>query len=113
MTKYLLDVNMPNYFGDWQPPLFKHIVEIDRTWSDSKIWEYAQRNDLTILTKDYYFYDRIISDAAPPRVVHFRLGNIKRKDFQAFAATNWEAIRELSEQNKLVIVYEDEILTLG
>lgn len=111
MTKYLLDVNMPNYFGEWRSPVFQHVVEIDRRWSDSNIWEYARANELTILTKDYDFYDRIISDAPPPRVVHFRLGNMKRKNFQAFAAANWKKIAQLSEQNKLVIVYEAEILT--
>ncbi len=29
MVKYLLDVNMPNYFGAWKPPIFQHVVEID------------------------------------------------------------------------------------
>ncbi len=112
MAKYLLDVNMTNYFGEWQPPLFQHVVELNRRWLDSSIWEYARNKDMTILTKDYDFYDRIISDAPPPRVIHFRLGNMKRKDFQAFATANWEKIRLLSEQNKLVIVYQEEILTL-
>ena len=112
MVKYLLDVNMPNYFGVWKPPIFQHVVEIDRRWSDSNIWEYARNIDLTILTKDYDFYDRIISDAPPPRVIHFRLGNMKRKDFQAFATDNWDKIKALSEENKLVIVYENEIMTL-
>ena len=112
ITKYLLDVNMPKYFGEWQPPLFQHVVDIDRTWTDTKIWDYARSKDLTILTKDYDFYDRIIADGPPPRIIHFRLGNKKLKDFQAFALTNWEEIKNLSDQNKLVIVYEDEILTL-
>ncbi|MFN0214375.1 MAG: DUF5615 family PIN-like protein [Saprospiraceae bacterium] len=113
MAKYLLDVNMPNYFGEWQPPVFQHMVEIGRTWSDTKIWEYAQRNSLTILTKDYDFYDRIVVEDPPPWVVHFRLGNMKLKDFQSFIADNWIEISELSTQNKLVVVFEDEILSVG
>ena len=110
MATYLIDVNLPNYFGEWRPPAFQHVVELNRHWSDTEIWNYAQQNGLTILSKDYDFYNRIIATEAPPKVIHFRLGNMKLKDFQTFIAKNWSDIAKASISNKLVIVYEDEIL---
>lgn len=108
--KYLLDVNMPRYFGEWRPPDFKQVTELDSRWSDSKIWEFARHQNLIILTKDYDFYDRIIAtDEPPPRVIHFRTGNMKLKFFKKLIETNWPMISELAESHKLVLVYPDSV----
>ncbi|MFN4256372.1 MAG: DUF5615 family PIN-like protein [Saprospiraceae bacterium] len=112
MPKYLLDVNIPKYFGNWRPPEFQHVVELNDKWSDTEIWEYAKANDLTIITKDYDFHDRMLLASPPPRVIHFRVGNMKRKEFQQFIEENWEMISPLSDAHKLVLVYREETIVV-
>lgn len=110
MPKYLLDVNLPKYFGPWQPPDFVHVVDLDRKWHDTKIWDYAQVQGLTIITKDRDYFVLMLLNEPPPRVIQLRTGNMRLKDFQAFIEKNWKDIAETSEQHKLVIVYDDQIL---
>jgi len=55
MLKYLIDANLPYYFGLWNSPEFIHIHDIDETWSDDNIWEFAKENNLIIITKDADF----------------------------------------------------------
>lgn len=43
--------------------------------SDLTIWEFAQRNDYVILTKDNDFDERVQVMGCPPKVVHLVCGN--------------------------------------
>jgi predicted nuclease of predicted toxin-antitoxin system len=45
----------------------------------------------------------------PPKVIHLRIGNIKFKQMEEFISRNWETIRNLSDNHKLVTVYLDRI----
>lgn len=83
--------------------------DIDDQWNDSKIWEYARIHDLTIITKDADFSNRIIFSEPPPRVIHLRFGNLRFNDFYQVISTQWKAIVELSEACKLVNVFTDNI----
>ena len=110
MPSYLLDVNLPGFFGPWQPPEFMHVIDLNRRWSDLQIWEYAEMHSLTIVSKDRDYFEQMLLQEPPPRVIHLRIGNIRLKNFQAFFEKNWKDIAEISEQHKLVMVYEDQIL---
>jgi len=46
VAKYLIDANLPYYFGLWNTPDFTHVRDIDDTLSDEQIWVYARQNDL-------------------------------------------------------------------
>lgn len=50
MAIFLIDVNLPYYFSLWNSPDYLHQIDINDSWPDSKIWEYAQENGLTIIT---------------------------------------------------------------
>jgi predicted nuclease of predicted toxin-antitoxin system len=65
------------------------------------------KNNLTIITKDSDFSNRIIQSTPPPKVIHLKIGNMKLKDFTAFIEAHWKQIEELSAENKLVRVYFD------
>ncbi len=39
---------------------------------DAEIWRYAKSGDMTIVTKDSDFIDRIIISEPPPRIIHFQ-----------------------------------------
>lgn len=69
MAKYLIDVNLPNIPGLWDSTDFIHQTTLDRKKQDDKIWEYARYHNLTLVSKDGDFYQRILFDEPPPRVI--------------------------------------------
>lgn len=34
MAQFLIDANLPYYFGLWNNPDYIHVLDIDDTWSD-------------------------------------------------------------------------------
>ena len=84
MTKYLIDVNLPLYFGLWNNETYIHQLNLNPKADDQTIWEYAKEKKLTIITKDSDFSNRILITAPPPKVIHIKLGNMKMKDFHKF-----------------------------
>jgi predicted nuclease of predicted toxin-antitoxin system len=78
-------------------------------WSDSQIWLYARENNLTVVTKDIDFSNRIILSKPPPRFIHIKVGNMRLSSFRQFMIDNWERIAQVSKSNKLVNVYLDKI----
>jgi predicted nuclease of predicted toxin-antitoxin system len=42
---------------------------------DAIIWEYAKRNDFTIVSKDSDFYQRSLLYGHPPKLIYLRIGN--------------------------------------
>lgn len=112
MPKYLVDVNLPCYISHWQKPDFLSQLDINRTWEDHDIWEYAKENNLTIITKDADFQDKILFQAPPPKVIWIRIGNMRLRKFKLFLEENWTEIKDLSESHKLVTVFADRIEAL-
>jgi len=43
--------------------------------SDSEIWEYARKNNFTIVTFDSDFYDLSVIKGIPPKIIWLRIGN--------------------------------------
>ena len=109
MSLFLIDANLPRRLDAWQGESFQHVADIDDEWSDSEIWTYARQNALTIVSKDADFSDRIIVSEPPPRVVHFKIGNLRLRDLKAFIEANWIEIAGASNSHKLVNVYRDRI----
>ncbi len=109
MTKYLIDVNLPYHFVNWHGNDYMHLKDIDSRMPDKEIWEYARINGLTIVTKDVDFADRIVIHTPPPKVIHFKIGNLKMNLFHDFITKHWQNIIKLNEQYKLVNVYIDRI----
>ena len=109
MNGFLFDENLPINI-QFSPLLpVKHVTEIGESLLDTEIWEYAKANDLVIVTKDADFSDRIIISEPPPRVIHLRFGNMRKRDFHAFLARVWPRIEVLIKTHKLVNVYLDSI----
>ena len=89
---FLVDVNLPKYFHFFNTNDFFHVVDIDPSLTDSKIWEYALENNLVILTKDSDFYYRCILSSHSPKIVYFKLGNMTLKELSDYFNSNWEKI---------------------
>ena len=80
--------------------------------SDATLWEHAQRHDLAIVTKDADFSQRIILTLPPPRVIHLRVGNMRRRDFEGWLIARWARIEVAARSHKLVNVFADPIQSI-
>lgn len=109
MAKYLIDVNLPYRFSFWKGDDYIHQNDINDEWSDTQIWNYAQENNFTIITKDADFSNRIIFHKPPPKVIHIRFGNLKMREFFVVMTAIWNDVIDLSENHKLVNVFRDRI----
>lgn len=110
MAKYLIDANLPQYFSHWNSGDFIHVNEISTSLSDEEIWDYTKLHDLTIVTKDVDFSLLASFDPAKhPKVIHFRLGNMKLRVLHAFVAKNWNEIVDITENHTIINVYENKI----
>lgn len=77
MVNYLIDINQPYHFSFWNHENYTHQRDLGATASDGEIWAYAQAGNLTIVTKDRDYSDRMLLTTPPPRVIHLRIGNMK------------------------------------
>jgi len=78
-------------------------------WSDTDAWAYASAHGLTIVSKDADFTNRALLEAAGPKVIHFRLGNLRMRDFHVAVANRWAEICATCDASRLVAVYRDRI----
>ncbi len=109
MAKYLIDANLPYYFELWNNPDCIHVKDLNDSWSDEVIWQYALDNNLTIITKDADFSTKVLFKGAPPKVIHLKFGNLRIKEFHNLISKIWIDIEVLIEDNSLINVYFDRI----
>src|SRR3954471_19405682 len=112
MTGFLFDDNLPyvpSLRTQWP---VTHARQLGSRLSDSELWSHAQRFDLAIVTKDADFSQRIVLSTPPPRVVHLRVRNFRRRDLIVFLESVWPGIEGLIAAHKLVNAYRDRIETL-
>jgi predicted nuclease of predicted toxin-antitoxin system len=109
MNGFLLDENLPSKI-QFSPSLpITHVSALSKSLSDTEIWQYAKEKNLVIITKDVDFSDRLMLDFNPPKVVHLRFGNLRKREFHQFLANIWPQVEELIVDHKLVNVYLDQI----
>lgn len=109
MAKYLIDINLPYYFSLWNNEDYIHQSDILNTAEDTEIWQYAKENDLTIISKDADFSNRILLAQPPPRVIHIRIGNASVREFHNILSSIWDDVLALSQSYKLVTVFKDKV----
>lgn len=61
---------------------------------DSEIWEYARKNEYTIVTFDTDFYDLSLIKGVPPKIIWLRLGNTSTDNIVHCLKQNDELINE-------------------
>jgi predicted nuclease of predicted toxin-antitoxin system len=98
MVKYLIDANLPYYFSFWAGEEYIHIRDINDEWTDTQIWQYAKERNLTIVTKDADFSDRMLLSEPPPRIIHIKLGNMKMREFHTLISSIWKEVCERNRQ---------------
>ena len=109
MAKYLIDANLLYHFEIWNNADFIHVKDLNDCWDDETIWKYALSNNLTILTKDADFSLKVLYKGAPPKVVHFIIGNLRIRDLYYLVSAIWTDIELLLIDNNLINVFTDRI----
>jgi predicted nuclease of predicted toxin-antitoxin system len=113
MPRFLIDENLPYYFELWNSDKFVHVHDLTGMKTDAQIWEYSRINDLTIVSKDSDFSNRIISKTPPPKVIHIRCGNIRIQELHRVLTSMWPQIESEILNHKLVNVYLDRIESIS
>lgn len=100
MKGFLFDENLPSriQFKTSLPLIPRSALLASPT--DTQVWEFARQGDLAIVSKDADFSERIILHIPPPRVVHIRFGNLRRKDFHTLLARVWPQVEALLKTHK-------------
>ena len=109
MRGYLFDENLPQVPS--LPTSFPvtHALALGPRPTDSELWNHAHQKDLAIVTKDADFSQRVVLTAPPPRVVHLRVRNMRRRELAIWLARTWPQIEALVASHRLVNVYRDRI----
>ena len=95
MNGFLFDEHLPANIRFTPSAPIVHVSILGVSPTDTQIWHYAKQNDLVIVTKDADFSDRFMVDSSPPKVVHLRFGNMRKRVFHEFLFGVWPTIEAL------------------
>ena len=109
MARYLIDANLPRYISYWNSDDYVFATDLGERATDQELWDYAFKHDLTIVTKDADFTDRVLVSSVGPSVIHFRVGNMRLRQFHEFLQRNWSELCRMSSEFRLVIVFDDRV----
>lgn len=109
MNGFLIDENLPLPTALPTTLPIVHSRQLGAQPSDSFLWQHAIAHELVIVTKDADFSERIQLSGPPPRIVHLRVGNMRRTEFIQWLYKQWPAIEAALPQHKLVNVYHDHL----
>ncbi|MGH7958062.1 MAG: DUF5615 family PIN-like protein [Opitutaceae bacterium] len=88
MNRVLLDENLPHALAQIMGAGVVHVTELGSRMLDQELWKYGRAHDCIIVTKDADFFDRLVVEGPPPRVVWIRTGNLRRLELEAVIARN-------------------------
>jgi predicted nuclease of predicted toxin-antitoxin system len=109
MKGLLIDENLPLPTALPTSLPIVHSRQLGTQPSDTEIWEHARSRDLVIVSKDADFLHRIQVEGPPPRVVHIRVGNMRRAAFITWLYRQWPAIERAVASHKLVSAHPDHM----
>ncbi len=109
MAEYIIDENLPQDLPIWCSGKFVHVIDIPGCITDSHIWKYAINHNLIILTKDTDFYHRYLSAINSPKVVWFKIGNMKKPEMEGFISLIWSDVEQLLITKYFLIVSKEYI----
>jgi predicted nuclease of predicted toxin-antitoxin system len=76
-------------------PLAKQLRELGlENYSDRSIWDFARKEDYTIVTFDSDFFDLNLILGTPPKIIWLRIGNATSEDIIQLFRQNFDLITE-------------------
>ena len=109
MIHLLIDENLPSSLAYHLPVTCSHATELGTQPTDQQIWQHAKKENRIILTRDTDFFDRLMLEGSPPKVIWVRLGNIRRKDLESQLIELWPRISDLISTCDLVEIHPDTL----
>lgn len=101
--KLLFDENLSHKLVERLADLFPdsvHVREVGlKAADDLVVWEYAQSNDLIIVSKDSDMHQRSFVFGYPPKVVWVRLGNCSTSDVERLLRKHVAVIKAFYEDD--------------
>jgi predicted nuclease of predicted toxin-antitoxin system len=95
--KLLFDQNLsPRLAGFLSKPFAgsKHLQDFNLdTANDSIVWEFAKKEEFTIVTKDNDFNELVAFFGFPPKVIWIRRCNCSTKDIEELITSNIDKIK--------------------
>jgi predicted nuclease of predicted toxin-antitoxin system len=106
--KLLLDQNLSprlvsrlaDLYPDSQHVSFIGLDQAD----DSAVWEYANQNDFTVVTRDSDFSELSVLRGSPPKVIWIRRGNCSTNQIEEILRSHSEEIKQFSDNPNLGIL---------
>ena len=105
----LIDENLPASIARILPVDSSHATDVAERPSDHQLWQHAHSNGWNILTRDTDFFNRIMLEGSPPKVIWVRLGNIRKRDLEFKLLHLWPSIVKLLEDADLVEIHPDSL----
>ena len=88
-----------------QYPGSTHVREVDlKGATDYRIWEYAQGNGFTIVSKDDDFRQRSLVEGAPPKVIWLQVGNAGTSEIAALFQSKSAEITAFDQEDEAAIL---------
>ena len=85
-------------------PACKHVSECGlMNCGDTDIWEYARKNNYSIVTFDADFYDISLIYGHPPKIIWMRTGNLTTREIAGLIRQNIDFIKVFLGESE----YED------
>lgn len=109
MIHLLIDENLPASLATTLPVSCSHATDLGTQPTDTQLWKHARAKNWIILTRDTDFFNRLMLEGPPPKVIWVRLGNIRRKDIEDLLARLWPSISELLLTADLIEIHPDSL----
>ncbi len=115
MIRILIDENLPATVSGKLDCVCVHATDLGPQPTDKELWDYARREHWTLLSKDADFFEQLVLNGAPPKVIWLRTGNLRRAELEALLTRRWPQITLLLATADLIEVHADRIegITFG
>ena len=109
MRTLFVDENLPRTLGERIAERVIHATDLGSRLSDDEIWRRGKAGDWVVLTQDTDFFDRMVLEGPPPRVVWVRTGNLRRKAMEDLLVRVWPEVEQLLERVAMVEIHSHTI----
>ncbi len=109
MSRYLIDENLPVTLAPILGGDCLAASALGARPTDAELWQHARADDRVLLTKDADFFERILLEGPPPKIVWLRVGNLRRIELENHIRRVWPAIVALLATCDVIQVHRDQL----
>ena len=100
----LIDENLSPRLARLLQDIFPESLHIEtaglQSTEDDDIWEYAQRRNLIVVTKDSDYRQLNLERGHPPKVILIRIGNCRVREVESLIRNNLHLIRQFLQDEE-------------